>query len=497
MEDEQMKKSQYINENIISKGYNPEELSNFIMKEICMSINDIKFEKLKEMVEKFKNKGLADLYQTVKLQNEEKPENLEEQLYYPEVFDIITKTPKENKLLDLEKEKKRINIKISEPKKENKNEGLFSKSKYLYKIECDEIKSCVRRSYSDFEWLRNEFAIFYPLRIIPPLIKENNLILEGIIDKIDNKDEIENKKIKHLNKFIDTLLKKKLFRTSSLLCNFLELENNEFKKYKDSISKRNFELNPNFSNFKNMKGKIHCDFNKDKISYVEKISLSYQNISNIYTKLEENINKLCTNLNNLSLYMKEIGDRFQELTDNLKYFQYSGKMSNSYIQLNTIFAYWSSALERQSEFFSQDFLQLFKFFNLQIKETDYLQKQFALQKKNYENKGIKLLKKKEELFYQGDINKWGLESNDKKFLEKCSNEKTICFEKMLSKETNNLKADKKSLAVYLNLINKQFDKLLKQQSDEILRFFEELKSSHKIMVGDAYNLIKLCNINMK
>ena len=214
MEDDQLKKSQYINENIISKGYNPEELSNFIMKEICMSINDIKFEKLKEMVEKFKNKGLADLYQTVKQQNEEKSENLEEQLYYPEVFDIITKTPKENKLLDLEKEKKRINIKISEPKKENKNDGLFSKSKYLYKIECDEIKSCVRRSYSDFEWLRNEFVIFYPLRIIPPLIKENNLILEGIIDKIDNKDEIENKKIKHLNKFIDTLLKKKLFRTS-------------------------------------------------------------------------------------------------------------------------------------------------------------------------------------------------------------------------------------------------------------------------------------------
>jgi hypothetical protein len=49
----------------------------------------------------------------------------------------------------------------------------------------------------------------------------------------------------------------------------------------------------------------------------------------------------------------------------------------------------------------------------------------------------------------------------------------------------------------LNLINKQFDKLLKQQNDEILKFFEELKSSHKIMVGDAYNLIKLCNLNMK
>ena len=81
MEDEQAKKTQYINENIISKGYNPEDLSNFIMKEICISINDITFDKLKIMIDKFKNKGLVDLYKTVKQQNDSKPENLEEQLY--------------------------------------------------------------------------------------------------------------------------------------------------------------------------------------------------------------------------------------------------------------------------------------------------------------------------------------------------------------------------------------------------------------------------------
>ena len=99
MEDEQAKKSQYINDNIISKGYNPEDLSNFIMKEICMSINDINFERLKIMIDKFKNKGLVDLYKTVKQKDDLKPENLEEQLYYPEVYDIKNKTPKENKLL--------------------------------------------------------------------------------------------------------------------------------------------------------------------------------------------------------------------------------------------------------------------------------------------------------------------------------------------------------------------------------------------------------------
>ena len=212
MEDEQAKKSQYINETIISKGYNPEDLSNFIMKEICMSINDLKFEQLKKMIEKFKNKGLVDLYKTVKKQNDDKPENLEEQLFYPEVYDIKAKTPKENKLLELEKEKKIINIKISEPKKENSG-GFFNKPKILYKVECEAINSSVKRSYSDFEWLRNEYVIFYPLRMIPPLIKEANLILEGIIDKVDDENKINNKKVKHLNKFISSLLKRKIFRT--------------------------------------------------------------------------------------------------------------------------------------------------------------------------------------------------------------------------------------------------------------------------------------------
>jgi hypothetical protein len=328
-------------------------------------------------------------------------------------------------------------------------------------------------------------------------VKEANLVLEGIVDKVDDENLIAKKKLKHLNKFIYNLLQKKLFRTSSLLYNFLVLKKDEFKKYRDTVSKRKYSINSNFDNFKNMKGSLHCDFNKDNISYVEKISSSYKNISTIYTKLEENINKIYADLKSLSLQMKEIGDRFQEIINNLKYFQHNGKMSNAYFQLNTIFMCWSSALQRQAEFFNQDFSPLFKYFNLQIKETENLQKQFVTQKKNYENKGIKLLKKKEELFYQGDISKWGVEPGDKKLLEKCSNEKTICFEKMLYKETNSLKEDKKGLAALICLMKKQFDKLLKQQSDEIFKFFGELKNSHQIMVGDAYNLIKLCNLNVK
>ena len=71
MEDEKIQKLKYINENIIEKGYNPEELSNFIIKTIGIPMESLPLEKLKEMIEEFKDKGLTETYKTIKL-NEKK-----------------------------------------------------------------------------------------------------------------------------------------------------------------------------------------------------------------------------------------------------------------------------------------------------------------------------------------------------------------------------------------------------------------------------------------
>ena len=47
-------KQKYINENIIEKGYNPEDLSNFVTRHLGVSIDTLDLEKLKEMVNSFK-----------------------------------------------------------------------------------------------------------------------------------------------------------------------------------------------------------------------------------------------------------------------------------------------------------------------------------------------------------------------------------------------------------------------------------------------------------
>ena len=106
-------KQKYINENLIEKGYNPEDLSNFVTRHLGVSIDTLDLEKLKEMVNSFKNEQLKNTYSSVKIKKEKKL-SLNELLYTPEKYSIQTNTQQDCKLLDLEKKKKQ---KVFFPKK--------------------------------------------------------------------------------------------------------------------------------------------------------------------------------------------------------------------------------------------------------------------------------------------------------------------------------------------------------------------------------------------
>ena len=55
----EQERQHYINENIIEKGYNPDELFNFITRTKGMEINLISFDELKNLIEQFKNEQLS------------------------------------------------------------------------------------------------------------------------------------------------------------------------------------------------------------------------------------------------------------------------------------------------------------------------------------------------------------------------------------------------------------------------------------------------------
>jgi hypothetical protein len=492
---EVQEKMKYISENILEKGYNPEDLSNFVVKKVGKPIESIKLDQLKKLIEQFKDLSLAETYKNLETSQEE-PKNVEKEevenpLYSPMIYDIKTVPQQDNELLKLEKEKQKITITVSDPKKE-KSVGVFSKkSIYSYKVECPEIKKEVRRTYADFEWLKNQLGLYYSLRVVPPIIKEPMYFSLDLVNKKDSEEVIEQTKVKYLNNFMNSLIKRKIFRTSAILYEFLELDDKDFKTYKDLLNKYKYDLNVTLDNLKTVKNNMKFELKTSELKSANLLGKRCNTISEIYNKIEKNVLNVANDFQNLEMHMKEIGDLFNNLAAQLKFNENAQKMENVYTKLNKIFTSWSVSCGKQNTFFKDDFKLFFNYMNLEIQEMNVINQQFAAYKKEYEDYSAKLLKRKEELFNQKDQSKWSVEPGTEDQIPKYLNNKNLAFEKMLYKETDFQSNEKKVIACCVHFMNKQFNKLMRCQSEKVHQYFSKMKQDNQIIVGDAFNLIKL------
>ena len=107
--DESSEKQKYINDNVIAKGYNLDDLSRSITVRTGLTINEISFDTLKKEIEFYKTQQLKDTYKStkeIKVGKTNKSQIVTE-LYAPEHFQLKTATQLENTLMQLENEKKK------------------------------------------------------------------------------------------------------------------------------------------------------------------------------------------------------------------------------------------------------------------------------------------------------------------------------------------------------------------------------------------------------
>ena len=560
-EKEKLQELKYINMNITDKGYSPEELSNFILRKTGIPMNNMNFEQLKDMIEKFKDQSLEDIYQVAKTKSaplrekekkekkekekkekekkekekkekekkekekkekeekekkslkikkpiitikgiktkkdeEQNDEALTELLYSNQDYDITTQPIQKNKLLELDQNNEKLIINITEPKQEKKG-SLFSKPIYSYRIVTPLLGKDVRRMYSDFEWLRDQFILRYPLRLVPHLIKENNLINEELIDKNDKEEISEEKKIKYLNIFMERLLQKKIFRTSPILYEFLELDDKKFKKYKEKLNNSRYELSITLDNLKTCKSKMHYEFKKENIKEADSFNKNYLKLSEIYQKLDKNISNIITDFQSLEKHMKETAESFNQLSQEFTENENHKKLQNLFDEFSKIFDQWSNSYGSQNEFFKNDFKLLFKFLNLDTQELSQIYKTYTTFKNEYEEFTIRVHKRKEELFQQKDYNNWGLAPDVESQLEFFQDNKKIAFEKMLFRETFLLTEEKKRIAFTIYYMHKQYDKMVKYQSINLKNYLQNLQENNKLVIGDAHTLINLFSLYTK
>jgi hypothetical protein len=312
-----------------------------------------------------------------------------------------------------------------------------------------------------------------------------------IVNKKDSEEYLEKTKVKYLNYFMNSLIKKKIFRTSAILYEFLELSGDDLKKYKDMLGKYKYDLNVTLDNLKTVKNSMKFELKPSEIPTATNFGKKVNIISEIYNRIEKNVINVANDFQNLELHMKEIGVLFEKLTKQLKNNENAKKMENVFTKLNKIFTSWSVSCSKQNSFFREDFKSFFNYMNLEIQEMNYISQQFLQYKKDYEDYSAKLNKKKEDLFAQKDQSKWNVEPGTEDQIPKYVNNKKLAFEKMLFPETNLQSDEKRLIACTVHLMLKQFNKLLRCQSDNVHNYFSKMKQDNQIIVGDAFNLIKL------
>ena len=488
-------KQQYINDNLIEKGYNPDDLFNYCYRLKGIGIENLSLNELKNMIENFKNEQLIISLQSLKNKKEKKLTPFEI-LYSDCEFISETAKQQETKMMEFEKEKKKLNIKIIEPKKEKGS--LFSKDQITFQIVTEELNSKVKRNYSDFEWYKNQLNLRYPFILVPPLIKDafySNINLSFFSKKKNEENNIEeqenlNMRIRYLNKFMNGILRKKILRTSPITYEFLVLEQKDFEKYKKNLDSNPYKLNIYLRNFKTIKGEIKVSLNKDKAIYVNNLLRIITPTTDLYSKLKNSLNSLINDFNIISTHMKEISIIYEKLLNQSKDIKQSIEIQKLYSDLNNLFSIWSSSYLTQSKFFKNEFLEYFNYMNMEYNELDTIINQFQNQRNEYESFANNINMKKEQLFISQDFANWGVQQGTENQIPLFQNDKKKSFEAMLYNESKVIEAEKKTVVVAINVIIQQFRKLKKYQGERVNQFYQELNKEKEKVFGDCFNFIK-------
>ena len=522
MEEEELRRMEFINENIIEKGLDLEDFSNFVNKNTGKDFNSLSLSDLenmlnlynnkendseqkeeedkkkekeqenKEIINKIKeksnekekevsNKKEEELNKKEKESNQDKKDlsinAINKGIYYPESFEFKTDIQQKNKLLELSQNNNLISVIVSEPKLGQKG-YFFFKNEYSYRVQCPQINSDVRRTYSDFEWFRNQLIIRYPLRLVPPIMKENIFKQIGNIFKFENEDIIEQTKTRYLNKFINSLLQKKIFRTSPIFHEFLSLNEDNFKKYQNQISSKKYELSIQLNNLITMNGKIKCSFSSDSIVEANKMENKFTSLSNIYKKIDTTISIIINDFNNLSLHFNEMTENFNNLIENLNQNNYNNidDMKNNFKECKDKFNKWSVLFGNQRDCFIKDFKENIDYMSIEIDEMNLIFKKYNEYKNEYENFSSMINKKKENLFNTKNYEKWEIHPDKQKDFETFKSNKELAFGNMLYKENRLLKEEKKRIAVTIFKMNKQYDKLMEMHKVKVQQIFDSIKS---------------------
>ena len=485
--DENPEKQKYINDNIIAKGYNLDDLSRSITIRTGLTINEISLDTLKKEIEFYKTQQLKESYKASKeiKATKVKKEEITNDLYAPEHLQLKTAVQLANTLTKMEEEKKRINPTITDSRQEKTGGLLGKKTVYYFTVKCPELNTEVVRTLDDFEFFQNVLKERYPFKFVPPIFPKNK-------DKVYSHDLFK----RYLNRFLENLTQKKILRTSPITLEFLELDTNDFATYRKNLTDKKFVCRYNMENYTTMKGALNIEFNHEQVNVPDKIFKKIEATESIYNNLNKAMGKIINDLNNLGRHMSEASNAFSALSNYSKESEQSPLLVTCYEKLKDIFSQWSGSYDKQKFFLDHNFREFFDYMNLQIKALGDLQRQYNRIKFDYEKYGLELIQKKEKLFANKKVALWELSEEDSKNVEFLKQNKESAFKAMLPGMSNLVSAQKVQMACSCNIVRQEYERFIKKQGENLKAYLLSLKDKNQNIISDAYILCSLFNIEL-
>ena len=485
--DENPEKQKYINDNIISKGYNLDDLSRSITVRTGLTINEISLDTLKKEIEFYKTQQLKESYKASKELKSSKTKNevVSTELYAPENFQLKTAPQLENTLTKLESEKKRITPTITDSRQE-KTGGMFGKKTiYYFTIKCPELNTEVVRTLDDFEFFHDVLVERYPFKFIPPIIPKNK-----------EKEYSHELFKRYLNRFLEYITQRKILRTSPITLEFIELNTQDFAIYRKKLTDKKFFCQYNMENYTTMKGALDVNFTYDKVGEPDKLYKKLEATQSIYKNLNTAMGKIISDLNNLGRHMLQASQAFSALSNYTRDNEQSPILVTCFEKLKDIFSQWSASYDKQKFFLDHNFREFFDYMNLQVKALSEMNRQYTRIKTDYEKYGLELIQKKEKLFSNKKTQSWELSEEDAKNVEFLKQNKESAFKAMLPGMTNLVSAQKIQLACSCDILKKEYERFIKRQGNNLKEYLLSLKDKNQNIISDAYILCSLFNIEL-
>ena len=386
------------------------------------------------------------------------------------------------------------NIKIEMTLGEKVAGTFFSKAYMTYIITTSPLNLKAIRRYSDFEWLRQILINFYSSSVIPPIPKKNKI---GA-DRFDENFLV--KRMRTLEKFLNTLIKDPVIKSSQIVYDFLSIEEeskfNEKKKYYN-----NYKLPLYLRDFKSPNGKLDITLNEEREIYYQNIKDHTELNYELLTRLNKNLKLLNNEMFLVINRMEDISKICEELFLNSAKYCDANNIKISYYQLNDMFKYWSLALKKQTAIININIREYFKYTKNTFRSMKDLLNVVDIYKQNYYKSKRNLITKKEDLFKKSDISKWDLGPNKDMNIVTLLKDKNVALPKMLCTETREVINMKQIYGYYLNSATKEFERIrtlisfdhkynvIENAKKEIILISELFKNITEIAVdGPKYNI---------